>query len=415
MAWGADDGAAGREIQLLANIGSSIGEKRMSVTAQAHGMDGTLVAPDWPPLRRDEIRTVLRQFPALNGPVQIVSCSPRPLSAAGTVATRAGRIFIKRHHRSVRNREGLLEEHRFVAHLAGAGGQVPRVFASGSGESAIELGEWTYEVHETPPGIDLYEEAISWTPFHGPAHARAAGEALARLHVASAGFEAPRRRPRPLVASFSIFAAADAAAELDRYLSARPSLADHAAVKACAFDTLDLLERFHRELMPLLPELVPLWTHNDLHCSNLFWSDASGKASATAVIDFGLSDLTNAVHDIAHAIERNIVEWLVLVQDPAHPERVPIHFDHLEALLAGYESVRPLTDAEAAALAPMAALCHAEFALSESDYFLGVLHSEERARMAYDGWLLGHARWFGGAGARLVDALRDWAAHRIRS
>jgi nicotinamide mononucleotide transporter len=50
------------------------------------------------------------------------------------------------------------------------------------------------------------------------------------------------------------------------------------------------------------------------------------------------------------------------------------------ALLDGYESVRPLSDEEAAALAPMTALCHAEFALSEADYFLGVLHSEEKAR-----------------------------------
>ena len=158
---------------------------------------------------------------------------------------------------------------------------------------------------------------------------------------------------------------------------------------------LDLLAPFHAELAPLLPALAPLWTHNDLHASNLFWSDREPTdAHATAIIDFGLADRTNAVHDIAHAIERNIVEWLALVNDPAHPDDVPIHLDHLEALLDGYESIRPLTPEEAAALAPMTALCHAEFALSEADYFLGVLHSEEKAAMAYDGWLVGHARWF---------------------
>ena len=64
---------------------------------------------------------------------------------------------------------------------------------------------------------------------------------------------------------------------------------------------------------------------------------------ATAIIDFGLADRTNAVHDIAHAIERNIVEWLGLVNDPAHPDDVPIHLDHLDAFLDGYESVRPLS------------------------------------------------------------------------
>ena len=96
-----------------------------------------------------------------------------------------------------------------------------------------------------------------------------------------------------------------------------------------------------------------------------------------------------------------------MCNDPAHPDAVPIHLDHLEALLDGYESVRPLSPEEAAALAPMTALCHAEFALSEADYFLGVLHSEEKAAMAYDGWLVGHARWFhSAAGRKLLDALR---------
>lgn len=388
----------------------------MSATLKAHGMDGTLVAPDWPPLRQQEVSSLLSRFPALNGPIEVVFSSPRPLSAAGAVATRAGNVFIKRHHRAVRDREGLLEEHRFMAHLASAGAEtgsrVPRVLASSSGETAIEMDEWTYEVHETPPGIDLYEDAISWTPFRSAFHACAAGEALARLHLAAEGFDAPPRKPQPLVASFTIFAAADPAAELDRYFAARPALAHHASVKDRAREALNLLAPFHQKLAPLLPSLKPLWTHNDLHCSNLFWSDVTEHARATAVIDFGLADRTNAIHDIAHAIERNAVEWLALVRDPTHPERTPVHFDHLEAMLAGYESVRGLTAAEAEALAPMAALCHAEFALSEADYFLGALRSEDRARMAYDGWLVGHARWFRGPGERLLDALRKWASAR---
>jgi len=116
------------------------------------------------------------------------------------------------------------------------------------------------------------------------------------------------------------------------------------------------------------------------------------------------------VHDLAHAIERNIVEWLVLVANPNEPDVVPVHFDHLDSLLAGYESVKPLTAAERAALAPMAALCHAEFALSEADYFAEILKSEEKAAMAYDGWLVGHARWFHSlAGRRLLDSIDQWA------
>jgi len=56
-----------------------------------------------------------------------------------------------------------------------------------------------------------------------------------------------------------------------------------------------------------------------------------------------------------------------------------VHLDHLDALLDGYESSARSLQKEAAALAPMTVSAHAEFALSEADYFLGVLHSEEKA------------------------------------
>jgi Ser/Thr protein kinase RdoA (MazF antagonist) len=176
-----------------------------------------------------------------------------------------------------------------------------------------------------------------------------------------------------------------------------------------------LLAPFHAELKPLLPALKPLWTHNDLHASNLMWSDTGDDARAVAVIDFGLADRTNAVHDLAQAIERNIVEWLNLVEDPERGEGVRVHFDHLEALLDGYQQVRPLSEEEAAALMPMTALCHAEFALTEADYFLGVLHSKEKARLASMDYLVGHARWFRGAGGqKLLEAIDHWAAKRER-
>ena len=387
----------------------------MSETARAHGMDGTLVEADWPPLTLAEVRALLADFPNCSEPIEILSVSPRPFSAASVVATRTGRVFIKRHHRTVRDREGLLEEHRFMKHLREHGAPVPRVFAASSGETAMERGEWTYEVHEAPAGVDIYRDALSWTPFRSTGHARSAGEALARLHLAAQGFNGQRRKTQPLVAGFTIFAAEDPGAAMERYLAARPALAHAAITRASCDEALELLAPFHAGLLPLLPALNPLWTHNDLHASNLLWSDASDDAQAVAVIDFGLADRTNAVHDLAQAIERNIVEWIELMRDSAHGEDVPVHIDHLHALLGGYESVRPLTDEEAAALAPMTALCHAEFALTEADYFLGVLHSEDEARVALIDYLIDHAHWFRGAGGkRLLDAIRHWAGTRNR-
>jgi Ser/Thr protein kinase RdoA (MazF antagonist) len=387
----------------------------MSETARAHGMDGTLVEADWPPLTLAEVRALLADFPNCSEPIEILSVSPRPFSAASVVATRTGRVFIKRHHRTVRDREGLLEEHRFMKHLREHGAPVPRVFAASSGETAMERGEWTYEVHEAPAGVDIYRDALSWTPFRSTGHARSAGEALARLHLAAQGFNGQRRKTQPLVAGFTIFAAEDPGAAMERYLAARPALAHAAITRASCDEALELLAPFHAGLLPLLPALNPLWTHNDLHASNLLWSDASDNAQAVAIIDFGLADRTNAVHDLAQAIERNIVEWIELMRDSAHGEDVPVHIDHLHALLGGYESVRPLTDEEAAALAPMTALCHAEFALTEADYFLGVLHSEDEARVALIDYLIGHARWFRGAGGhKLLDAICRWAGTRNR-
>jgi len=386
----------------------------IKTAAKAHGLDGTLVEPDWPALTLGEVRALLSLFPGCGEPIEILSVSPRPFSAASVVTTKSGLVFIKRHHRSVRDREGLLEEHRFMKHLLEHGALAPRVYAASLGETAIESGDWTFEVHEVPTGVDLYEDALSWTPFRSTAHARSAGEMLARLHLASQGFDAPRRKAQPLVAGFTIFADENPSVAMDSYLAARPALAENAVTREGCDEALELLAPFHAQLRPFLSALKPLWTHNDMHASNLLWSDASDDARAVAVIDFGLADRTNAVHDLAQAIERNIVEWLDLMEDSARGE-ARAHIDHLEALLEGYEQVRPLSEEEAAALAPMTALCHAEFALTEADYFLGVLHSEEKARIASIDYLVSHARWFRGAGGqKLLDAIGRWAAKRER-
>jgi Ser/Thr protein kinase RdoA (MazF antagonist) len=382
----------------------------MMTEARVHGLDGGLTEPDWSPLTLDEVRALLCQFPSVGESVDILTVSPRPFAAASVIATTKGRVFVKRHPRAVRDKEGLREEHRFMAHLLQHGAPVARVLPTAKGETVIETEATTYEVHEAPRALDIYQDAASWSPFLSADHARSAGAALARLHLAAEGFDAPRRKPRPLIASFTIFSEQDAEAGMKRFLAERPAIAGDSEVRTACDEALELLGSFHQELLPLLPALPSLWTHNDFHASNLLWS-AESNGPVVAAIDFGLADRTNPVHDIAHAIERNIVEWLVLVDDPDHPEKVPIHFHHLKQMLIGYESVRPLSDAEAAALAPMAALCHAEFALSESYYFLSILNSRCRARMAYNGWLVGHAQWFRSVrGYQLVTFLRQWAA-----
>jgi Ser/Thr protein kinase RdoA (MazF antagonist) len=381
-----------------------------------HGMGTEPVAPDWPPLTGAEVAELLRHYPDVypdvaddaddadpdpdrTGRVRVLWRSPRPYSSAALVDCGGQRLFVKRHHVTVRTPEGLAEEHGFLRHLRRRGAPVVDVLTAADGRSAVRLGPWVHEVHTVGRGADLYRDALSWTPFRSAGHAEAAGAALARLHLAAEGYDAPRRRPQPLVSSFTVFASADPVAALDRYAAERPALAEALADRPWRADVARVHLPFHRRLAPLLGGLRPLWTHNDWHASNLLWDGAGPRAEVSTVLDVGLGDRTTAIHDLATAIERNTVQWL----EPSFPVRL----DHLDALLRGYTSVRPLTPAESAALPELLPLVHAEFALSELDYFHGVVGSAENADLAYR-YFVDHAAWFASPdGARLSARLRQ--------
>jgi Ser/Thr protein kinase RdoA (MazF antagonist) len=410
---------------------------------KAHGLEGSLEEPDWPPLTLPEVDSLLRRYPRAGDAERLLSRSPRPFSAASVVATRMGEVFVKRHHRSVRDREGLLEEHRLIAHLSASmegdvsgavsgpcfsPSLVQAVLPDWDGETAVASGEWTYEVHPLARGVDVYEQALSWTPFLSSWHAYGAGRALARLHRSAASYQGAARKTQPLVTSFTIFSRHDLGdwqgsdksndgpfRRMDAYLDRRPLLRAYAEARDWRASFDDLLIPLYRNLAPWLPYLPPLWTHNDFHASNLTW-DVSGngdgeRTEVAAIVDFGLADRTNAVHDLATAIERNIVEWLRI----GEPDVGLIHLDHLDALLAGYEELSPLSYAEARALAAMLPLVHCEFALSETDYFLSILNSPQKAYLAYEGYFQAHARWFRtNQGQKLLAHLDRWAEQTPR-
>ncbi|MFC5863118.1 phosphotransferase enzyme family protein [Acidicapsa dinghuensis] len=405
----------------------------------AHGLSGSLEAPDWPPLELDEVRQLLRRYPQAGEGQRIVSRSPRPFSSAGLVETSSRTVFIKRHSSLIRTCEELNEEHRFIEFLAEAFEQEERQnnfsgqqlvqapLRDVSEETSVCLGEWTYEVHPRARGLDVYEQVISWQPFLSNHHAYAAGETLARLHHAAKGYAASARRTQQLVTSFTIFAGPgeselsssqiDAHRDLpflhmQHYLSSRPSLRNYAEDRDWRLDMQELFLPLYRELTPWLPYLEPLWTHNDFHGSNMMWRSNEDDATVISIVDFGLSDRTNAIHDLATAIERNIIEWLRMQDTTADL----VHFDHLAALLDGYESCTPLSYEQARALAAILPLVHCEFALSETDYFLSVLHSENKAYLAYEGYFLGHAQWFLlPQGQVLLSWLREWAEKHPRA
>lgn len=370
-----------------------------------HGMGSQPAEADWPALTRAELGELLRAYPEARGLSEVEWHSPRPLSAAALVRTNAGsRLFVKRHHVSVRDTASLGEEHRFLAHLFAHGAPVVRVLADADGRTVAvggDHGEWTYEVHAVGEGDDVYRDAISWSPFLSLAHARSAGRTLATLHAAAIGYDAAARQPAPLVGGFTIFGdRTDPIAAASRYLARRPALEAEMRRRP---DWPEQVQHLHlpywKRLRPLLDELEPLWTHNDLHASNLLWR---GDEAAT-VIDFNLADRAFAVHDLALAVERNAVEWVRL----AESGEAAVHADAASALIEGYEEIRKLTDAERAALPELLPLCHVDFALSELDYFAGVTRSAENAELAYR-YLVDHTAWFSSdAGRALLDHIRN--------
>ena len=230
----------------------------------------------------------------------------------------------------------------------------------------------------------------SWSPYARLDHAYAAGAALARLHLAAADFGLPARPAAVLMNSCQVISAADPRAAANRLVAKRPALAAYLARRRWPSDFNAWLAPLIRNVAPLLAALPPQWGHGDWHPSNLTWTSAAPDARVAGIFDFGLANRTFAVHDLALALERAVVSWLDL------PESGAASADLAAAavILDGYQTVRPLSDAEAAALPLLLPVVHLEYALSEADYFTGVIVSPANADLAYE-YLIGHARWFG--------------------
>jgi Ser/Thr protein kinase RdoA (MazF antagonist) len=371
-----------------------------------HGMGRELVEADWPALTDAEVAAVLPRFVLpehASAKPTVVWRSPRPMSAAAIVTAGHDSVFVKRSHVAVRSAAQLGVEHAFADWLRSRRQPVPAVLRTRSGDTVVRAGDFVYEVHETANGVDLYRDAISWSPFTSLGHCRSAGYALARFHRAATHFALPPRQPSVLMSSISVIAATDPEAELGRLLLARPGLARAAAGRPLATDFTRHLLPAIRRASPLLALLPPQWGHGDWHGSNLTWSSTSRRAAVTGVLDLGLANRTFAVHDLAIALERSTIDWLEL----AKAGSVEADLAAVDAFIDGYEGCRQLDELERAALVEVLPIAHLEYALSELEYFEEIVASDAAADLAYNGYLVGHARWFeGSAGSELLEHLR---------
>ncbi len=359
-----------------------------------HGMGLEPVAPDWSPIVATELIDPLTQLghelasvaPASN--VRVLWRSPRPMSAAALVRVNETSLFVKRHHVRVRTRARLELEHRFGDHLRTHGVATPACRRDPNGESVACVDPYLYEFFDVATGQDLYRDVPSWYPYSTPEHARSAGAALARLHLAAASFDEPASSPAVLLDAVSLVDAEDLSDALVTLLDARAGLAR-------ALGPYDLLDDARRILAEPLARaraatraLTRQWTHGDWHPSNLTWDPA--RHEVREVLDLGLANRTFALHDLAIAVERAAIDWL----DAAKRGFVSVDWASLDALLEGYEGVTPLRAADRRALAATLPVAHVDFALSEVEYFGDVLDDPANRDLAYRDYLLGHVAFF---------------------
>jgi Ser/Thr protein kinase RdoA (MazF antagonist) len=392
------------------------GEATMAGSAGGlvHGMGRELCEADWPALTNDEVRAVLGRFERHAGSgssrdAAISWHSPRPMSASAIVRFADGEVFVKRHHVAVRAPERLRVEHEFAKYLRARGQPLPKVLGDDRGDTVVQDGDFIYEVHESATGVDLYRDVPSWYPFASLDHARSAGRALASFHRAARDFPLPASEPSVLMNSTAIVASGDPLGELARLVAARPALARAVAQRSLVEDFARYHLRAIEKAAPLLGALVPQWGHGDWHASNLTWSSMGPEAVVAGVLDLGLANRTFAVYDLAVALERSTVDWL----DLAGTGGVAADLKAVDAMLDGYEQVQPLDEVELVALVAVLPVVHLEYALSEVEYFAEVVRSPANAELAYDGYFIGHTRWFEeAAGSVLIDHLQRRARWR---
>lgn len=365
-----------------------------------HGMGSDWENKDWVHITVPELHHLQSYYPCLQESVQILWCSPRPFSSAvlvevmqalaSTGQTNLHSYFIKRSHRSFRRAQDILQEHAVLQHLASKNIPVATLISSNCGQTTLEVGDWTYEVYEKAAGFDLYIDQQSWTPFFYTEHAAKVGSLLAKLHIAVQDFpELHGRSTRYLVSNQQLLESENIVMAIQQRIDNSPELSHYFADKNLDAVFLERIFQTHRKIKHVLQQATKIWTHNDLHASNLFWSTQSADANITAVIDFGLSDRNSALYDLAITIERNFIDWLAL----EHTSQINVDEAGLSAFLQAYcAEIHPQQDFSI--LPELLKIVHLDFAFSELEYFVGITQNLKHADAAYYDWIVGHVNWF---------------------
>lgn len=366
-----------------------------------------IVQQRWRDITLPEARRVLLALAEPLSASAMISRSARPTAAGAMVATDCGNVYIKRYHASVRDVCTIHPYQRYVAWLAGHGMNVMPFLPfdaarhRGADGCTFTVGSYVYEVCAQAPGEDRYAHALTWDPPATLDEARGLGETVARIALASRGFDEPRAaRPDPYQNRFGLFAAGDFDEEFDGWLDARPAVRRYLERTGRNWRRdLEPYRAYMRHVAPRYGELPESWTHGDPHVSNMLWK---GHAPSS-VIDFGLADRNTALFDLVEAIERNAIQFVQIMDGQTDACRS----DVARAIIESYERLRPLSDVERDVLPWMLPLAQAEASLNWIAYFVDGPMRDEDADWCYDTAFNAHAAWFGTPdGRRFLDDVR---------
>ena len=279
-------------------------------------------------LSADDVTAILRAFgaPAYRG--------HRPI-AVGTINTNL-RVETADGPRFLRINEGKSEddvarEAAIVARAAARGVPTPAPAQALDGCPYARWSDTIASLFPWLPGRTLTRAEV------GPAHARQVGAALARLHLASEGYDDPRpgRYEPPEIDRRLVTVTAAAAT--------RPELVPAVAILAPE------LEALHRERHPGLPLGI---IHGDLFIDNVLFEAGPPDDNLVALLDFEQAAWGRLAYDLAVTLLA-----FAFGRDDLRP-------DVVRALVEGYAGVRPPTAVERAAFGPELRFAACRFAVT---------------------------------------------------
>ncbi|QDH17141.1 phosphotransferase enzyme family protein [Swingsia samuiensis] len=365
------------------------------------GVKGIQSERHWPAITLQEAQTVLSHFASVTtSPDHILWHGQRPFSATALLKTTdQSTFFIKRHSNHLRNQNALSSEHHFMHHLAGHHLPINLPLLTRDHTRTVSSDHSTYEIFRPIAGLDLYRNVQSWEPYLNVEHAFTAGKELAKLHLASETYHAPKRTGQLLLSCFDVITQPDLLTGLQQWIPTQPGLSDTLKRYPWRKD-IALFFPFHHQLKPYLSSIQSCWGHGDWHPSNLFWQNNQPSSSISGIFDFGMSNQTCTVYDLAVALERTMISWL--------SSTYTITWDRLQSFLKGYQSKRSLSPAECHLLIHFLPLVHLEFALSEVSYYDQLVLDSLSADSAYYDYLLGHGEWFSSStGQAFLEELKN--------